>query len=256
MRYFIEMSYKGTAYHGWQVQANAVSVQAVVEDALSKLLREAVQVTGAGRTDTGVHASYYVAHFDASAPVYGDEAGRSGFVYHLNALLPHDVAVRSVTSVSDEAHARFDARLREYRYFLIPYKDAFRSDTAWHYRGNLDTEAMNAAAATLTEHDDFTTFCKLHSGNKTNICRVSHARWERQPDGGLVFTIRADRFLRNMVRSITGTLVDVGKGKTSADGFRDALRAKDLSRAGTMAPAAGLFLSNIRYPDEIFKRQY
>ncbi|MCC8020357.1 MAG: tRNA pseudouridine(38-40) synthase TruA [Rikenellaceae bacterium] len=256
MRYFIEMSYKGTDYHGWQVQVNAVSVQGVLEEALSKLLRSEVEVTGAGRTDTGVHASYFVAHFDTAAAVYGDEDGRAGFVYHLNALLPRDIAVRSVTLVDGEAHARFDARLREYRYFLLPYKDAFRSDTAWYYRGPLDTDAMNAAAGLLPEYEDFTTFCKLHSGNKTNICRVSFARWERQQDGGLVFTIRADRFLRNMVRSLTGTLTDVGKGKMSVEGFRDALAAKDLSRAGNTAPAAGLFLSDIRYPDEIFTRQY
>ncbi|MCC8035769.1 MAG: tRNA pseudouridine(38-40) synthase TruA [Rikenellaceae bacterium] len=255
MRYFLELSYKGTAYHGWQKQENAVSVQGTVENALAKILREEIGITGAGRTDTGVHASYYVAHFDASNfdPRGAEEYGT--FVYHLNSVLPPDIAAHSLTRVSDQAHARFDAVMREYRYRIIFHKDIFSRDTAWLLRGGLDTEAMNAAAAKVMEYDDFTTFCKLHSDNKTNICRVDHAVWE-QKDEELTFTIRSDRFLRNMVRSLTGTLGDVGRGKMSVEGFGNALAAKDLRMAGNTAPAAGLFLSDIRYPDSVFIRKY
>lgn len=255
MRYFLELSYMGTAYHGWQIQANAVTVQGVIGEALCRLLGSKTALTGAGRTDTGVHASYYVAHFDTAANIYENDREREEFVYHLNAILPGDIAVKSVAAVAESAHARFDAVSREYTYFIIPFKDPFRRLTAWLYRGQLDTEAMNAAAERLLVYDDFTTFCKLHSSNMTNICRVNQARWETMPDGTLVFTIRSDRFLRNMVRSLVGTLVDVGRGKTTVEGFEAALAARDLSLAGNTAPAEGLFLSDIKYPEEKFQRQ-
>ncbi|MCD7969173.1 MAG: tRNA pseudouridine(38-40) synthase TruA [Alistipes sp.] len=254
MRYFLEIAYKGTAYHGWQKQANAPSVQQTLEDCLSRILREDTSVTGAGRTDTGVHASYYVAHFDSEGLRAGNPAEKEAFVYHLNAVLPHDIAVRTMTAVGAEAHARFDAVLREYKYHVISHKDPFRKDTAWYFRGRPDVEAMNRAAAKLPEYDDFTTFCKLHSDNKTNICNVSYARWEELPGGELVFTIRSDRFLRNMVRSLTGTMMDVGRGKITVSDFESALAAKDLRLAGPTAPAAGLFLSDVRYPENIFRR--
>lgn len=249
MRYFAELSYKGTDYNGWQRQDNAPSVQRTLEDALSVLLRDAVAVTGAGRTDTGVHAAYYVAHFDTGMPV----ADCGGFVRRLNSILPHDIAVSALTPVADEAHARFDAVEREYRYYILSRKDPFRRATSWQYYVPLDVDAMNAAAAALTRAADFTTFSKLHSNNKTDICDVSHATWVRDGDS-LVFTIRADRFLRNMVRAIAGTLVDVGRGKIMAGQFASILEARDRSLASGSAPAQGLFLTDVRYPEKIFRR--
>lgn len=253
MRYFAELSYMGTAYCGWQRQPDAPSVQGALEDALSTLLRERVEVTGAGRTDTGVHAAFYVAHFDApSAPD----------VYHLNAILPRDIAVHRVWQVADGAHARFDAREREYTYYITPAKDPFRQHTAWYYSGALDIEAMNLAASNLLGTHDFTTFSKLHSGNKTFDCTVLKAEWVRalenrerhvKPDYYPLsiihyqFKISADRFLRNMVRSIVGTLVDVGRGKITPERFAEILAARDRSLASGSAPAHGLFLSDIKY---------
>jgi tRNA pseudouridine38-40 synthase len=256
MRFFAELSYLGTAYCGWQRQPDAPSVQGVLEDALSTLLREPVAVTGAGRTDTGVHASYYVAHFDAPA---------APDIYHLNAILPPDIAVRRVWEVAPDAHARFDAREREYTYHITPHKDPFRQHTAWYYSGALDLDAMNRAASHLLGTHDFTTFSKLHSGNKTFDCTVFEARWahvhteqlsgQRTIDPAhfqfsifnFQFTIRADRFLRNMVRATVGTLVDVGRGKITPERFAAILAARDRSLASGSAPAQGLFLSNIKY---------
>lgn len=248
MRYFIELSYKGTCYNGWQVQANAPSVQGGLQKAMSAILRENITVTGAGRTDTGVHALHYVAHFDLPGPI-GDS---KSLVYHLNMLLPKDIAVKRIYRVGDSAHARFDALSREYRYVMNSEKDPFSRETSWQYYVALDTGRMNEAAAWLLQFDDFTTFAKLNSGNKTNICTVTHAEWTGT-GSGMVFTIRANRFLRNMVRAIVGTLVDVGRGKMTPGEFRDAVAAKDLSLSGTSAPAQGLFLSDIKYPEHIFK---
>lgn len=248
MRYFIELSYKGTNYHGWQVQNNAPSVQGELQCALSAILRKGITVTGAGRTDTGVHSLYYVAHFDVNDPV--DDTKE--LCYHLNAMLPKDIAVKSIFKVKDDAHARFSAIEREYKYFMRNDKDPFSRETSWQYYVSLDTDAMNEAAEWLLRFDDFTSFAKLDSGNKTNICKVVHAKWEREGDC-LVFTIRADRFLRNMVRAIVGTLVDVGRGKITPAQFGELIAAKDLSLSGTSAPAQGLFLSNVVYPEGITK---
>lgn len=245
----MELSYNGTRYNGWQRQNNAPSVQQALEDVISTRLRETVQVTGAGRTDTGVHAAYYVAHFDALSDEPSDGAQ---FADRLNAMLSRDVAVRSVVRVADNAHARFNALEREYEYHILPCKDPFRTETAWYFRGELDVVAMNAAAGTLLQASEFTTFSKLHSANKTDICDVRHAEFERLADGEVVFTIRADRFLRNMVRSIVGTLVDVGRGKITPDRFAEILASRDRSLACSSAPAQGLFLSDVHYPEEVF----
>ncbi len=250
MRYFAELAYKGTAYKGWQRQVDAPSVEQALEDALATLLRTPIEVVGAGRTDTGVHASYYVAHFDM--PIESSDA--TTLLYHLNSILPHDIAVFSLTPVDDDAHARFNAVAREYKYYIATHKDPFRRETAWQYFVDLDVERMNLAAAALLRADDFTTFSKLHSNNKTNICKVSKAVWT-PGEGELVFTIRADRFLRNMVRSIVGTLVDVGRGKIDADEFARILAARDRSLASGSAPAQGLFLNDILYPEHIFHRE-
>ncbi len=237
----------GTAYNGWQIQPNAPTVQEQVERALALVLRVPAAVTGAGRTDTGVHASDYTAHFDAPYPI----ADPSTFLRRMNSVLPPDIAVHRLDEVSDEAHARYSALERRYTYHIIYAKNPFRTATAWLWRGQLDLEAMNLAARALTETDDFTTFAKLGSGNRTNICRVRHARWEAA-ENGAVFGISADRFLRNMVRAIVGTLVDVGRGKLSPEDFRNIAVARDLSLASTSAPARGLFFSGVLYPESIY----
>lgn len=242
MRYFIELSYRGTSYCGWQRQPNALTVQEVIEKSLSTLLREPITIVGAGRTDTGVHASYYVAHFN-----YDDDISlKKDFKYHLNCHLPDDITIHNIKQVADNANARFDARQREYRYYILVEKNSFNKEFTWQYRTNLDEQKMNDAAALLLTHSDFATFSKLGSDNKTTLCKISHAQWER--DGSsLIFTIRADRFLRNMVRSIVGTLVDVGRGKLSVEEFGEIMRSGDRSKASASAPAQGLFLSNISY---------
>ena len=242
MRYFIELQYDGTAYFGWQRQPNATTVQGTIEAKLSMLRGVPTEIVGAGRTDTGVNASYYVAHFDSDS-----EVDCSQLVYKLNKVLPPDIAILSIREVEPTKHARFDAREREYTYYITSKKSPFRRFSAWYYAVELDVEAMNEAAKRLLEYDDFTTFAKLNSNNKTNICHISHARWESLPDGTLRFTIRADRFLRNMVRAIVGTLVDVGRGRYTVEQFDDIVRSKDLSRSSTGAPAVGLFLSDVKY---------
>lgn len=251
MRYFLELRYNGAAYCGWQRQPDMPSVQQTLERALATLLREPVEVTGAGRTDTGVNASYYVAHFDCLSPV-PDPAHT---VYKLNFLLPGDIAVGSMTPVDDGAHARFAAREREYRYYIEPRKNPFTRGTTWQYYVPLDVGRMNEAAAWLLRYDDFTSFAKLNSNNKTNICRVMHAAWTVDGQGVLCFTIRADRFLRNMVRSLVGTLVDVGRGRYGPQQFREIVESRDLSRSSGGAPARGLFLSDVVYPPELFERK-
>lgn len=247
LRYFLELSYSGKAYNGWQIQTQAPSVQQALQQGLSTILRTPTEVVGAGRTDTGVHASFYVAHFDVAEPV----GSPADFCYHLNAVLPPDVAVSALRRVRDDAHARFDARLREYKYYVSPRKNPFTRDTACTLTYPLDVEGMNLAASDLLGYEDFTSFAKLHSNNKTNICRLVTARWEEQ-DGLLVFTIAADRFLRNMVRAIVGTLLDVGRGKLSREGFRRVIEGGDRGLAGTSAPPQGLFLSRVEYPAEVY----
>lgn len=249
MRYFIEMQYSGAAYCGWQRQPDMPTVQQTLEEGLATLLREPVATVGAGRTDTGVNASYYVAHFDTAAPL-PDPAQT---LYKLNFLLPGDIAVRSIVPVDGEAHARFSAREREYRYRISTRKNPFTRASSWQYYVPLDLDRMNEAAASLSAFDDFTSFAKLNSNNRTNICRIMRADWRREGDM-LLFTIRADRFLRNMVRAIVGTLVDVGRGRYTPGDFREIVAARDLSRSSGGAPAQGLFLSDVTYPAGLFRR--
>jgi len=251
MRYFLELSYLGTPFFGWQRQPDRPTVQQTVERALSTLLGEPIEVVGAGRTDTGVHAAYYVAHFDTTRPV-GDAAHRC---YQLNALLPDEVAVRRIEPVAETLHARFSAVERAYCYSIEPRKNPFTRALRWQYTVPLDVERMNEAAAVLCEERDFTTFAKLNSNNTTNRCEVRQASWQVDPQGVLRFTIRADRFLRNMVRAIVGTLVDVGRGRYTPEQFRDLVRSRDLSRSSAGAPAQGLCLSDVRYPAGTFERQ-
>ena len=250
MRYFVELRYDGGAYCGWQRQNDVPSVQQTLERALSTLLRAEVETVGAGRTDTGVNASYYVAHFDTQSPIEDCER----LVYKLNLILPPDIGVMTVSPVADDAHARFDAVRREYRYYIEQCKNPFTRSASWQYYVPLDVDEMNRAAERLLHYDDFTSFAKLNSNNKTNICHIYRAEWER--DGNrLCFTICADRFLRNMVRAIVGTLVDVGRGRYTADDFDSIIASRDLSRSSGGAPAQGLFLSDIVYPEDIFRRK-
>lgn len=242
VRYFIELQYDGAAYFGWQRQPDAVTVEGTIEDKLSMLLRVPTEIVGAGRTDTGVNASFYTAHFD-----YDKEIDCAQLRYKLNKVLPADIAIIRIYEVEPTLHARFDAKLREYTYFLTPHKSPFRRYSAWHFTADIDVERMNEAAKKLLEYEDFTSFAKLNSNNKTNICHVNHAEWVVESDGTLRFTIRADRFLRNMVRAIVGTLVDVGRGKYTVEEFEDIILSKDLSRCSAGAPACGLFLSNVKY---------
>mgnify|MGYP003288727316 CR=1 FL=1 len=242
MRYFIELQYDGASYCGWQRQPDAETVQGIIEQRLSMLRRMPTEIVGAGRTDTGVNASFYVAHFDSDEVVDCVQ-----LTYKLNKVLPDDIAILRICEVAAEKHARFDAKQREYTYFITPHKSPFRRFSAWHFAVDLDVERMNKAAATLLRYDDFTSFAKLNSNNKTNICHISHAQWVIEDDGALRFTIRADRFLRNMVRAIVGTLVDVGRGRYTVEEFEDIVRSKDLSRSSAGAPACGLFLSDVRY---------
>ena len=246
MRYFIELQYEGAAYCGWQRQPDQRTVQGTIEDALTMLLRQPTEIVGAGRTDTGVNASFYTAHFNTEKEI------DSPFIAHkLNAILPHDIAIKRIYAVADDLHARFDAVEREYTYFISLVKAPFRRHSAWICYFQLDVEKMNEAAKYLLEVDDFTTFAKLNSNNKTNICNVTHAEWTTESDGTLRFTIRADRFLRNMVRSIVGTLVDVGRGRYTVEEFRKIVDAKDLSRASSGAQPQGLFLSNVKYKGQM-----
>ncbi|NOY96853.1 MAG: tRNA pseudouridine(38-40) synthase TruA [Chlorobi bacterium] len=242
-RYFIQLNYKGTNYHGWQVQPNAVTVQEALEMALSTILRETIKVVGAGRTDTGVHAGFFIAHFDSVNTGLANDS----IVNKLNSFLPNDIAIQNIREVANDAHARFDAVSRTYHYYISRVKDPFSIETAYKYTSPLDVDAMNNAAKILFEYGDFTSFSRLHTDVKTNNCKISIAEWKEE-GGQLVFTIKADRFLRNMVRAIVGTLLEVGKGKLSIDDMRRIIEQKDRCAAGASAPAKGLFLAAIEYP--------
>lgn len=247
-RYFIFVSYKGTSYHGWQVQPNGITVQQILDEALSVILDEKISTTGAGRTDTGVHALVFCAHFDSVATELDI---RKNFIYRLNSYLPKDISVSSVRKVKSDSNARFSALSRTYTYYISRQKDPFTEDSSWYLRGDLDIHAMNRAAALLLNHTDFTSFSRLHTDVKTNNCRIMHAGW-KESEGRLIFTIMADRFLRNMVRAIVGTMADVGLGKITGREFDEIIRARDRGRAGRSAPAKGLFLSGVEYPPDIF----
>jgi tRNA pseudouridine38-40 synthase len=248
-RYFIELAYKGTNFHGWQIQPNAVSVQECLEKALSLITREAIAVTGAGRTDTGVHANYFVAHFNSSKT----NLDHPDWVHKLNSFLGKDVAVYCISKVNSEAHARFDATSRTYQYHLNLIKNPFSIETSWYFYRQPNLLKMNEASRLLFEYTDFTSFSKLHTDVKTNNCIVYHAEWT-QLGSDVVFTVKADRFLRNMVRALVGTILEIGIGKLDLDAFRKIIEQKDRGAAGLSVPAHGLFLTDIEYPSMIFKR--
>ncbi len=261
-RYFLELAYDGTRYHGWQLQPNAITVQQKLNEALATLLRQPVETTGAGRTDTGVHARQLFVHVDVPAaqapqpPEGGVEVDLQVGVQNvktklrleaLNALLPHDIAVKRILPVHADAHARFDATLRSYEYHLHFLKDPFRQNYSWLIKGMLDVQAMNAAAAILLEYTDFSCFSKSNTQVFTNNCKISRAEWVDKGDG-LVFHISADRFLRNMVRAIVGTCMMVGRHEIEPDQIRQIIESKNRSNAGTSVPACGLYLTEVKYP--------
>jgi tRNA pseudouridine38-40 synthase len=253
-RYFIELSFKGTEYHGWQSQPNAISVQQIIEEAFGLLIKENIRITGAGRTDTGVHASYFVAHFNTGTELIKPYRET---VRKLNHMLPRDIAVFSIFPVSGNAHSRFSALSRTYKYFISKRKDPFRHETSCFISGTPDLEEMNRAAGELFNHRDFGSFARTNTDVRTNICTIMHAGWEEYDDT-LVFTIKANRFLRNMVRAIVGTMLKIGYGKLSVEEFRKIIEARDRRRAGTSALAQGLILTEIEYPSEILlqKNEY
>ncbi|MBP5742772.1 MAG: tRNA pseudouridine(38-40) synthase TruA [Paludibacteraceae bacterium] len=241
-RFFVKFSYNGAAYHGWQKQPNGVTVQEVLDRALSIVAGEEISTTGAGRTDAGVHAKTMYAHFDASSWCPDDNS-----VYRLNRILPPDICVYDLRQVADDANARFDAKSRTYEYWLSTKKNPFLLGLADFEFFDFDFEAMNEAASKLLTFTDFTSFSKLHTDVKTNNCRVTKAEWTCRGDGLYVFTITADRFLRNMVRAIVGTLFVVGRRKMTPQQFCEIIEAKDRCKAGTSAPAEGLYLVDVKY---------
>ena len=247
-RYFIFISYKGTSYHGWQIQPNSVTVQQILEESLSVVLNEKISTIGAGRTDTGVHATFFCAHFENSSP---DLTESWNLVFRLNQYLPSDISVSSIRKVVPDANARYSAISRTYKYYISKVKDPFLDNSSWYLHGNINIKEMNEACELLFHHSDFTSFSRLHSGARSNICNIYDAGWE-QSDNRLTFTIKADRFLRNMVRAIVGTMVDIGFGKMDLKEFEEIILSKDRCEAGKSAPAKGLFLVDIEYPEEIF----
>lgn len=243
-RYFIELSYDGTSYHGWQTQPNGITVQECLDKALGIFFRQEIASLGCGRTDAGVHATQFFAHFDvAELP----EATVLNAVGGINSLLPYSIAVKRIFAVDEDAHARFDATSRSYKYHLHFEKDPFKIDRSWLYKGSLNVNAMNQAAQLLLGFTDFSCFSKSKTQTFTNNCKITEARFEEKADG-LVFHISADRFLRNMVRAIVGTLVLVGKGDLAPQGVADIVASKNRSKAGQSVPACGLYLVKVEYP--------
>ena len=241
LRYFIELSYKGTKYHGWQIQPDANSVQEEINTAISTILQEEISIVGAGRTDAGVHASQMFAHFDCKKEL------TSVFVYKFNAILPNDIVIYKLSEVADEKHARFDAVSRSYEYKVWLGRNPFLLETAWQlYQQELNLEKMNEAASVLLEYEDFESFSKVKTDVRTFNCTITQAVW-KQNGNELTFYITANRFLRNMVRAIVGTLVEVGLGKKSVDDFRKVIESKKRSEAGLSVPAHGLFLTEVKY---------
>lgn len=272
-RYFIELSFDGTRYHGWQVQPNALSVQEVLNKSLSVILREQIETTGCGRTDTGVHAREFFAHFDAEAKsivhnpwsmvesrtaesvANSTEASmdyglwsmdKINLIRSINSVLPHDIAVKNIFPVEAGSHVRFDAVLRSYEYHIHFNKDPFKHGYSWQIRDKPDIFLMNKAADIIMEHTDFSCFSKSNTQVKTNICKITKAEWTITDDG-IVFHISADRFLRNMVRAIVGTLLMVGKNEIEPEDVRNIIESKNRSNAGTSVPACGLYLTEVKY---------
>jgi len=247
-RYFIELSFNGTNYHGWQIQKNALSVQSVINETLSTILSENIMTVGAGRTDTGVHARYFIAHFDTQK---NDLDKNTKLIYRLNRYLPDDIAIKKIIRVKNSSHARFDALNRTYQYFISKVKDPFNKEYSFYFNNSLDVKLMNRGAQILMKYKDFKSFSKLHSDVKTTICSIHRSKWKEEKNK-IIFSITADRFLRNMVRAIVGTLIDLGLKKITINDFKNIIESKERSNAGLSVPSAGLFLIKIDYPKNLF----
>lgn len=245
-RYFIELSYDGKEYHGWQIQQNAYTVQEALENGLSTLLKTPIGIMGSGRTDTGVHASQQFAHFDS--PI---ELDKLAFLKKINGILPPTIAVHNLLAVKEDAHARFDAISRSYIYKITLAKNPFFKDSHWMFYKALDVEKLNEASSILKEYKDFESFSRVHTDVNTFLCQLFETKWE-QNGYELLFSIKANRFLRGMVRTIVGTLVEVGTGKISTDDFRRIIESKNRKQAKAAAPAQGLYLCRVEYPESIF----
>lgn len=244
MRYFIEFSYKGTNYSGWQKQNNAISVQQKLDEALTLILRETIETVGSSRTDTGVHAEQQYAHFDTNEPVKDCEV----LTYRLNSLLPFDIAVHRVFAVEDTAHSRFDANYRRYEYRIVKRKNPFLHNESHIFHKPLNIQLMNEAALLLFKYKNFESFSKLHTQVNNFLCEITEAEWFEK-DGILIFSVKSNRFLRGMVRALVGTLLEVGTGKKTIADFEKIIQAQDRSKAGAQAPAEGLFLVEVGYPE-------
>jgi tRNA pseudouridine38-40 synthase len=245
LRYFIELSYNGKDYHGWQNQPNAISVQEVLEKAMTTLLKEKIAIVGAGRTDAGVHAKQMIAHFDVL-----NEKDVDKLKYNLNSFLPKDIAIHNIYKVNDDAHARFDAISRTYIYRISLVKNVFTFNDTYYFKQKLDINKMNEATKILFEHKNFKCFSKSNTDVKTYNCNIMKAEWVIENDE-LVFTIKADRFLRNMVRAIVGTMIEIGTGKMKVEQLHDVIKSKDRSQAAASVPGHALYLSKIEYPKHI-----
>ncbi len=243
MRYLIEIAYNGKNYHGWQKQQNAYTVQEELDLKLSLLLGENIETIGCGRTDTGVHAKQFFAHFD-----YGKFMDPANFTNRINQVLPGDIAVYSIREVNNDFNARFDADYRVYEYWITQKHDPFLKDFAWYQYVDMDLEKMNDAASLLLTHKNFECFSKVNTDVSHFLCEISYAMWRRE-NSKVIFTIRADRFLRNMVRTIVGTLIEVGKGKMNLDQFTEILESKNRCEAGQSVPAHGLYLTEVQYKE-------
>lgn len=245
MRYFIELSYKGTAYNGWQKQNNSLGVQQVIEEAMSKVLRKPIEITGSSRTDTAVHAEEQYAHFD-----FEEIKDTAQLVYNINGLIPRDVALSRIFKVPEDTNSRFAATHRRYEYRIVRNKNPFLLNLAYLSRAVLDIEKMNQAAALLLVHNDFESFSKIHTSVNNFRCNITEAVWEERGDL-LIFKVQSNRFLRGMVRALVGTLLEVGKGKRTVESFEEVIIARDRKKAGAQAPAEGLFLVEVGYPKEL-----
>ena len=246
-RYFVHLAYKGTNYHGWQIQPNAVTIQQTLNEALSVILRENINLIGAGRTDAGVHASSFYAHFDLNAEQNIDT---NHLVFKLNCYLPRDIAIYNIYPVSDNAHARFDAISRTYQYYMFTRKNPFNPDTSYFLFKRVNVEKMNEACSLLKKYNDFTSFSKRSTETKSNLCDIYRAEWIKKGDK-LTFIIAANRFLRNMVRALVGTMIEIGEEKLSLEDFTDIIEGQDRSLASYSIPANGLFLTDIQYPKSV-----
>lgn len=245
MRYFLEIAYEGTNYHGWQIQKNAITVQEVITNKLRVITQnKKLDILGCGRTDTGVHAKQFFLHTDLEKDFELTE-----FKFRLNNMLPDDIVLKNVNCVNGNAHARYDALERTYKYYIHQLKDPFKLKYSWYINKEISIDRMNDACDDFCKHEDFTSFSKLHTDVKTNICKIKHAGW-KDYEGGLVFEITADRFLRNMVRSVVGTMIDIGMKKIDANEINRIIQSKNRSAAGNSAPAHGLFLETVKYPSE------